>query len=330
MNIEYNTLCVPECVESRIYRGFESHFASFILHATTRSRSEMVNSRLMTTSQKSTSKQKSVHMMSINERILFEMEAIKTKKHNAITAGKSLKHDEMILFEMEAIKKAPRGEETRKCNLLRQPFAYFAASLFSKRRDCNRDQIYQCQNDKRNAKQGWLRRKLNNDKNGACFEEPVNLFAWLRRKLNNDKNGACFEEPVNLFAPAESFSFLALSSKMPYKSSHDAGIDRNRNPGIQRGKDEETTEQEMTQNTLSSRRPKYTWFDEEEQELDNQSNSTLSSLYTYKDSPTSCRGDDFSTCHGMSMSTIGGSSMMISDWASVNWRLNGQAGRAAF
>lgn len=258
------------------------------------------------TSQTINQQQESRHNMTIDERILFEMEAM-TKKNNA-GPGKSLKRDKIILFEMEAIKtkkmNAPRGEESRKRkNILRQLFAHVVARLFSKRQDRHRDQIHESQEAKNNVSVANKRRS--------------------RRKLNPEKKGICPKKSANLDARA------FVSSKKLYKSSHPSDIGRNGNTDNQQSSDDETTEQEMSQSTTSSRRPKYTSFDEEEQELNHHINYSMLSLYSYKDSQNSSSSrdddddDDLSTCP--SMSTMGGSSM-ISDWASANWSINGKGG----
>jgi hypothetical protein len=246
--------------------------------------------------------------MSIDEKILFEMEAIKTKNNDArqIRVRSSLRNaDERILFEMELIKtlhsSPQRGELRKRRDRLRQLFAHLAARLLFKRRNRSDDQIRESQDPKKRA-------------SGKERCRPST-------KLTIEKKRTYTKEPANLDAINKSASIQAFvpSTKL-YKSFHDSDIDWDSYKGNRHCRDEETTEQEMSQSTTSSRH-KYASFDAEEPVMEQQSHWTLTSLYSYRDSQFVSRGD-LSICP--SMSSIGGSSI-ISDCTINRW-LNGNDG----
>jgi hypothetical protein len=202
---------------------------------------------------------------------------------------------EAILFEMEAIKSryattaAPSGESSRRRCVLSRMFG---------RLKTHHDHAQQPLEVKSavstvKAKRRLSRRKPSTENNEIYPKESPNLVG----QSNKSSSNRAFLVPCAMLCDRDMDS--NTSSQEEYHSS---------------GEDA-STDQEMSQSTISSPRRKNPSFDQDEHEI--------MTLYSYRDDQ-SC-GDDFSICESVSMSTIGGSSI-ISDWASVNGRINSKGG----
>jgi hypothetical protein len=203
---------------------------------------------------------------------------------------------EAILFAMEAIKSkyatntAPSGESSRRRCVLSRLFG---------RLKTHHDHTQQPLEVKSTvstvkAERRLSGRKSSTEKNGIYPKESPNLDG----QLNKSSSNRAFLVPCAMLYDRDMDS--NTGSQEEYHSS---------------GEDT-STDQEMSQSTVSSPRRKNPSFDQDEHEI--------MTLYSYRDD-RSC-GDDLSICESVSMSTIGGSSI-VSDWASVNGRINSKGGR---